>query len=178
MFCHMIRYISQLVLLSFSMQIVASCSGVETKNEYPDIPEQERRKRLGSLTGEGGLISFGKKSDDETTSYASGIGINSYLWRATLDTISFMPLQSADPFGGVVITDWYQDPAAKGERFKINVVINSRSLRSDAVSVSVFKQTLNETGLWQDAGSNKEVANQLENKILTRAREFRVKNLK
>ena len=69
------------------------------------------------------------------------LGVNSYLWHATLDTLSFMPLSSADPFGGVVITDWYSAPEAPNERMKVTVYILDRSLRADGLKVAVFRQT-------------------------------------
>jgi hypothetical protein len=101
-----------------------------------------------------------------------GIGVNSYLWRATLDTISFMPLASADPFGGVIITDWYTPPESPAERFKMNVYILDRQLRADGVRVAVFRQNRDSRG-WSDAGVTKETAVNLENEILTRARQLR-----
>lgn len=154
--------------------VITGCSflsSAEKKAEYPKSPEDVRRARVGSLTGEGGLV-FGRK-DEESGSGTTGIGINSYLWRASLDTLSFMPLASADPFGGVIITDWYEDPEIKGERFKINLLILSKNLRSDAIKVTVFKQA-NKSGSWRDTNVSEKVARDLENKILTRARELRI----
>ena len=103
-----------------------------------------------------------------------GIGVNSFLWRATLDTISFMPLASADPFGGVIITDWYSPPETPNERFKMNVYILDRQLRADGVRVAVFRQHQNGTGTWATASVKKETTINLENQILTRARQLRV----
>lgn len=148
-------------------------SNADKKAEYPKSPEDTRRDRVGSLTGEGGLNIFGGKNSGEDSSGSAGIGINSYLWRASLDTLSFMPLVSADPFGGVIITDWYEDPAVKGERFKVNLLILGKSLRSNAIKLTVFKQT-NKSGGWRDAAVNEKVARDLENKILTRARSLRI----
>jgi len=155
---------------------IAGCSAIssaEKKAEYPKSPEDIRRARAGSIIGEGGFNLFGGKSDADESGKGS-IGINSYLWRASLDTLSFMPLASADPFGGVIITDWYEDPNAKGERFKVNLLIFSKSLRSDAVKVTVFKQS-QKSGSWQSKEVNEQVSRDLENKILTRARELQAK---
>ena len=102
----------------------------------------------------------------------AGIGVNAFLWRASLDTLSFMPLASADPFGGVVITDWYQPATAGGERFKATAYILGRQLRDDGVRVSVFRQ-VSQGGQWVDAAVNPSVATELENKVLERARELR-----
>jgi hypothetical protein len=103
-----------------------------------------------------------------------GIGVNSYLWRATLDTVSFMPLASADPFGGVIITDWYSPPATPDERFKVNIFILGRDLRADGVKASVFHQKRDKTGQWVDAVVDQKTGTDLENAILNRARELRL----
>jgi Domain of unknown function (DUF3576) len=104
----------------------------------------------------------------------SGIGVNSYLWRATLDTVSFMPLASADPFGGVIITDWYSPPDRANERFKVNIFILGRELRADGVRASVFRQTREAGGQWMDAAVDQATGTDLENAILTRARQMRL----
>ena len=101
------------------------------------------------------------------------IEVSALLWRASLDTISFMPLKSADPFGGVIITDWYTPPETPKERLKLTVYILTRQLRSDGIRVSVFRETLNQ-GVWRTATVAKETAIKLENKILYRARELRI----
>ena len=101
-----------------------------------------------------------------------GIGVNSYLWHASLDTVSFMPLASADPFGGVIITDWYSPPDATGERFKATAYILGRELRSDGIRVSVFRQ-VNQGGRWVDAPVDPVVQADIENKVLDRARRLR-----
>jgi hypothetical protein len=104
-----------------------------------------------------------------------GIGVNSYLWHASLDTVSFMPLASADPFGGVIITDWYSPPASPGERFKVNVFILGRELRADGVKTSVFRQKRDDkTGSWVDAQVDQNTSGDLENAILNRARQMRL----
>ena len=102
---------------------------------------------------------------------APQLGVNSFLWRASLETLNFMPLQEVDPFGGVIITDWYASAEAPGERFKSNVYILDTQLRADALKVSVFKQ-LNQGGGWTDAPVDADTARQIENAILTRAREL------
>ncbi|MCK6418961.1 MAG: DUF3576 domain-containing protein [Alphaproteobacteria bacterium] len=125
-----------------------------------------------SIFGEDGLNVFGNKKDEETAG-ASGIGVNSFLWRAALDTVSFMPLASADPFGGTILTDWYSPPGITNERYKINVFILDRQLRSDGVSVKAFKQTQQKSGTWIDTPMPADTANTLEDTILTRARQLR-----
>lgn len=104
------------------------------------------------------------------------LGVNSFLWHATLNTLAFMPLASADPFGGVVITDWYVAPNAPGERLKVTIYIMDRSLRADGLKVVVFRQTLT-NGVWGDAQPSPDTAHKLEDAILTRARELRLASL-
>ena len=124
----------------------------------------DRGLNLGTL--------FGDK--EEGGGGGSGIAVNSFLWRASLDTIAFMPLSSADPFGGVIITDWYSPPDSPGERFKINVYILDRQLRADGIRASVFRQRLDTANQWAEAPVDKATPIELENAILTRARELRV----
>jgi hypothetical protein len=107
----------------------------------------------------------------------AGIGVNTYLWRATLDTLAFMPLASADPFGGVVITDWYVNPEKTDERFKATVYILDTRLRADGLNVTVFKQTKNDKGEWVDAPVAGQTDIDIENAILTRARQLRLSNI-
>ena len=105
---------------------------------------------------------------------APGVGVNSFLWRASLDTVSFMPLASADPFGGVIITDWFSPPETPDERFKVNVFILGRDLRADGVRASVFHQRKDPAGQWSEAPVDANTATDLENAILTRARQIRL----
>jgi Domain of unknown function (DUF3576) len=109
---------------------------------------------------------------------AAQIGVNGYLWRATLDTLKFMPLASADPYGGVIITDWYANPEAPNERLKITVYILDARLRADGLNVAVFKQNKNAAGEWIDAPSASQTETDIENAILTRARQLRLSNIK
>ena len=131
-----------------------------------------------SVFGGEGLNLFGGGGDGPTEandlSGRSGIGVNSYLWRASLDTISFMPLASADPFGGVIITDWYSPPEARNERFKVNVYILGRDLRADGIRAAVFRQELHDQGVWVDAQVENKTTIDLENAILVRARQLRI----
>ncbi|MFI4966949.1 MAG: DUF3576 domain-containing protein [Caulobacterales bacterium] len=106
------------------------------------------------------------------------IGVNGYLWRATLDTLAFMPLASADPYGGVVITDWYINPEKPDERFKCTVYILDSRLRADGLNVAVFKQNKNAAGEWIDAPSASQTETDIENSILTRARQLRLSNIR
>jgi hypothetical protein len=117
-------------------------------------------------------------SDSGTTAITSEggqrtLGVNSYLWHATLDTLSFMPLQSEDPFGGVIITDWYSAPSAPTDRVKLTIYLLDRRLRADGIKIAVFRQTKSADG-WVDATANPDTAAKLTDAILTRARELRL----
>ncbi len=122
-----------------------------------------------SIFGEGGMFGSQKKSGPGE----DGVAVNGHLWRAALDTVSFMPLASADPFGGTIITDWYTAPSTPNERTKLNVFILGRELKSDAISVKVFRQVRGGGG-WKDASVAKDTGIKLEDAILTRAREMRI----
>ena len=115
--------------------------------------------------------------DSGTTAISGGtartVGVNSYLWHASLDTLSFMPLASADPFGGVIITDWYSSPQDINERLKVTIYILDRRLRADGIRIAVFRQTRSNEG-WVDAAVNADTSVKLEDAILTRARELRL----
>jgi hypothetical protein len=126
----------------------------------------------GSILGDSSpLISIGRGRGD--SDQGGALGVNAYLWRGALETLSFMPLVSADPFGGVIITDWYQPPGGGGERFKATAYILGRTLRADGVRISVFRQVL-QGGAWMDAPVSPTAASELENKVLARARDLRV----
>jgi hypothetical protein len=120
-------------------------------------------------------VGKGPKPKDEATGGGgggSGIGVNAFLWRGALDTIAFMPLASADPFGGVIITDWYIPPGTSGERFKATVYILSRDLRSDGIRVNIYRQVM-QNGQWVDATVADSTVGDIENKVLARARHMR-----
>ena len=161
--------------LFIALTLLSACGGLpEGEAKFPtgsrdqggseDIYEEK-----ASIFGQDGLDLFGRKKDAAEV----GIGVNTYLWRAALDTISFMPLASADPFGGVILTDWYQPDAAKGERYKLNTLIHGRALQASALRVTALKQIRTNKG-WVDAPTDAAMSRQIEDAILTRARQLRV----
>ncbi len=121
---------------------------------------------------------FGRGSASKATSDQPSIGVNGYLWRASLDTLSFMPLASADPYGGVIITDWYVNPERPEERFKCTVYILDSRLRADGLNVAVFKQARDGAGGWSDSPSAGQTETDIENAILTKARQLRLSNIR
>lgn len=145
-----------------------------TRNRGQDRGYGESRE---SVFGPGGITLFGGEDKEEPVPGGSPIAVNSFLWRASLDTISFMPLTSADPFGGVIITDWYSPAEVRDERFKVNIYILGRDLRADGIRAAVFRQRQDPFNGWVDAEVNENTATDLENAILTRARELRVSGI-
>lgn len=161
-----LRIVAALTLVSLT-----ACEGISREAPDAEGAEDKLRRESGKLFGDINLL--GGRDNQETN---SGIGVNGFLWRASLDTLSFLPLSSADPFGGVIITDWYAPPESPAERFKVTVYILGRELRSDGVRVAVFRQKRNTGSEWIDANAGKNTSTSLENAILTRARELRISN--
>lgn len=109
---------------------------------------------------------------DLAASKVTTIGVNSYLWRASLDALSFMPLLQTDSAGGVIVTDWYANPQSPGERVKITVTILDQDLRADALRVAASRQ-VSQNGVWVDAPVQAATVQRLEDIILTKARDLR-----
>ena len=167
-----LRLITTLTLVFASLSTLSACADAEIEQAGAKNSENQRRWfRNGSLLGTEGGIVFGRGQEDAAG--GAGLGVNSFLWRETLDTLSFMPLTSADPFGGVIITDWYEDPATPNERFKVNAIILDKSLRADGVKVTLFKQ-IRQGSNWRDTAIDSNVLKSLEDTILTRARQLKV----
>ena len=161
------------IMTTASAVMLSACGGgLESEAKYPTGADRAQTgndiyKKPDSIFGEGGLkILGGDKGPGSDV-----ITVNSYLWRAALDTVSFMPLATVDPFGGVILTDWYTSPDKPGERYKLNIFVMGGQLRSDGIKVSMFKQR---------GGKDVTVAPAdnaaIEDAILTRARELRVAN--
>jgi hypothetical protein len=161
--------------VALTLLSLAACgSDVQTDPTYSDKAHDEMYKNGSLLSDKGGFSLFGGDSKKSAESANTGIGVNGFLWRASLDTIAFMPIASADPFGGVILTDWYSAADAPTERTKLNVFIRDRELTANGVKVSVFRQVKNASGTWQDAPVAAATAGSLENAILTRARQIRM----
>jgi hypothetical protein len=166
------------VFLGLAVLGLAACgTGARVQHNYPtEIPGSDGRYapsdqiNRGGVFGEDGLFGGGGRRQEEQ---GGGIGVNALLWRASLETMSFMPIVSADPFGGVIITDWFSPAETPSERFKVNVYILGRQLRADGVKATVFRQRRDTAGNWADAATEAATATQVENTILTRARQIR-----
>ncbi|KEQ54066.1 DUF3576 domain-containing protein [Sphingobium chlorophenolicum] len=109
---------------------------------------------------------------DLAASKVTTIGVNAYLWRATLDTLSFMPMVQTDSNGGVIVTDWYANPNSPNERMKLTVSILDQDLRADALRVAASRQ-VSQGGQWVDAPVQAATVQKLEEIILTKARDLR-----
>ncbi|MEM6414622.1 MAG: DUF3576 domain-containing protein [Pseudomonadota bacterium] len=140
------------LILSTLVLMTSACS---SSNKSDD-------RNLGLAT-----INFGDKGGQAAT-------VNRYLWAASLETLDFLPVFSADPIAGLIITDWYANPESPQEQFKVTVYILDSALRADALRVAVFRQLQNPDGKWIDAATNPATGREIENAILTRARELRL----
>jgi hypothetical protein len=158
---------------------LVGCGGddVEVPQGYRTENNERIRDQYGTIWGgdetlfQRGTGQFAR--EDGANDGGAGIGVNAYLWRAALETLDFLPLAQADPFGGVIITDWYSPPETPDERFKLNVYILDTVLRADGIKVAVFRQARDENG-WRDATVDAQTGTRIEDNILSRARELRI----
>jgi hypothetical protein len=169
--------ISLPLLLLSSVLVLSACSGIESEAKYPTGADRSGTgdaniyDEAPSIFGKGGIGgAFGRQNKQDD---GSGVTVNSFLWRAALDTVSFMPLASADPFGGTIITEWYSSPETPNERTKLNVFILGKELKAESLSVKIFRQVKSGSS-WKDANVAKDTNIKLEDAILTRAREMRI----
>ena len=169
------RRLSALCLNIALAAALTACGALSVEADYPEGDKVEAAES-GSVFD---FFTFGEKdpapqaSVQQAATPAGGLSVNAVLWRASLETLSFMPLASADPIGGVIISDWYNDPAATNERVKVNLIISGLELRADALRVSLFRETLR-GGKWVATATSVAAARQLENIVLTRARDLAV----
>jgi hypothetical protein len=158
-------------LFGSSTPVSPAASAPQTHGPGSNVP--------GSLLGPGGLsMTIGNSQGNGRPTGANAgaaLGVNAYLWRGALDTLSFMPLASADPFGGVIITDWWQPPQAPDERFKATAYILGRELTPGALRVAVYRQVL-KNGSWVDADVSPQTVSDIENRVLDRARTLRAES--
>ncbi len=169
------------ILLAATTLCLSACSSIETEAKYPSGLDRDLTGggdsiygEKESVFGEGGWSLFSKKQREGAGE--SPLGVNSFLWRATLDTVSFMPLVSADPFGGTILTDWYTDSATPNERVKVNAFVLGRELKASGVRVRAFRQE-KVKGEWRDAPVAEDTGRKLEDAILTRARQLRIAHI-
>ena len=143
----------------------ASRNIAKERNQSPIRATEDK-----SVLGDGGFSILGGGSEEEA---GAQLPVNKYLWRGTLDTLSFLPLTSTDPYGGVIVTDWGAAPDSPEERFKVTAYITSATLKPQSLNVVVNRQTRGEAGAWVSAPVSAETSRSLEDAILTRARQLR-----
>ena len=175
-----IRGLTALSVVCVTAFMLSACEGADYEPGEPELeadPIWRKGEEKNTIFGKGGLVLFNTGTEKAGAEGGGGIGVNSFLWRASLDTISFMPVNSADPFGGVIITDWHAAPETPGERVKLNVYILGRALRADGVRVAVFRQVQDGNG-WRDAPVAAKTDTRIEDAILTKARQLRRETLR
>lgn len=167
----------KLSLLVITALLLVNLSSTAGENKYPKSSRDQRKENFGSVIGgdekgAGGfnLFNLGKKSD---TSEYKGLGVNVYLWKASLEVISFMPIAISDSSGGVITTEWSEDLDHPGERYKINILIKSTELNTHSLKVTVFKQTLQDN-IWRSVKPSDQIVSDIEDKILTKARKLKL----
>ena len=135
---------------------------------------QNRLITGGGLFGKKASLNlFGDETDSQQTSVGVGLPINPFLWKASIETISFMPLASTDPFAGTIITDWYTAENNINERCKLNIFINGADMKTDNLKVLSFCQSL-KNNQWVNSPPNSEDNVRLENAILNKAKKLKL----
>ena len=147
-------------------------------DDSPEGRQLQMEVAENKLQSGGGL--FGKKGgldllnqNKQTASIGVGMPINPYLWKASLETINFMPLSSADPFAGLIITDWYSENNTN-ERCKINIFIKGVELKTSNLKVNSFCQTLSDKNNWVSNETDIKINAQIENAILNKAKKLKL----
>lgn len=160
--------------------LLSNCSNLETEAKYPNRNDANQDGDIyadhESIFGQDGFWGAVMESEHKSGDPTNALTVNSFLWRASLETISFMPLNGApDPFGGVIVTDWYNAPETPNERNKLNILITDKQLRAGGLKVSMFKQRrANEDASWKDVAVNPEDTRKIEDAILAKAREMKI----
>jgi len=150
-------------------------AGTEEAVLKAQLDDAENRLRTGGgLFGKGGLEMFNTDKKGQGGVASAGMPINPYLWRGSLEVVDFMPLLSADPFGGVIITDWYTDQNNTNQRCKLNIFIKGVEMKTDNLKVNSFCQTLSKDNNWIDEKVDKSNNRQLENAILNTAKKIKL----
>lgn len=157
------RIASCLALLILS----SACSKIDIKKEFPKTRQQKEEDRIGKLTGDGLVFGKGGSDNSSSESYAH---VNTYLWRASLDQVDFMPLNSTDSAGGIILTDWYSLNTNSKERYKVNIYILGKDFSANSIKVNVYKQNLGKNLIWDNQHSDENLAERIKNKIIDRAR--------
>ena len=153
--------------------ILSGCAQGKTENANPNPTPHDNKEGPGLFSGRSGnMLDAFRKSKEGVAALA--LPVNPYLWRASLDAISFMPLAEVDSTGGVLTTDWYSNPKTPNEQVKINILILGRALTPQSLKVTMFKQEKKGDN-WVNTTAAESTVKKLEDAILTNARRLRVK---
>lgn len=155
--------------------LVACSGGVKKETTVPMDSEDRQKLTFGSLVGEDLLTFSADRAKNKSSSTGPSMNVNPYVWRASLETLSFMPLASADAAGGVIVSDWYMAADKPHERVKVMIYIKDAQLKAHAVNVVLTKQTL-KNNQWSAARIDQQTSAELENIILTRARNLYIQS--
>jgi hypothetical protein len=159
-----------------ALALTAGCASHHKQDIQPndtvgDVASRNDAQKGFHLPLTGGSSAHGKNT------IPAGLGVNAFLWSATLDTIDVMPLASADPYAGLITTEWYSSPEQPSERFKLSVRILDTRLRADGVKATLYRQIYSRDKGWVDAAVDEASPIQIENAILTRAQQLRIQTL-
>lgn len=165
---------TRFLAICFLACFISSCNGKVERNYndyHPQVGEDRRDSKMSSIITKSHdpIVIYGpKKGSSGGDGSASGMA-NSYLWKATLETVAFMPLISSDSNGGAIITDWYSVPESPNEQFKFNIFILNAELQVSSIKVVAFKQVKHGSGNWHYVKASKELSNDIEDSILKKA---------
>ncbi|MEM1314216.1 MAG: DUF3576 domain-containing protein [Pseudomonadota bacterium] len=162
-------------VLAGAAALVSACSGNNNVQQGTVLTDREAQQgsRLDTPSTIGDLLEFNREGGPS----GQNLPVNRYLWRASLDTLNFLPLASTDPFSGVIATDWAAADGSTEERYKVTVYISEPTLEATALQVAVFREAMDENGAWRPAEVSSATPRRLEDAILTRARQLRVAEL-
>ncbi|MEM6438263.1 MAG: DUF3576 domain-containing protein [Pseudomonadota bacterium] len=169
------RAAARAALVIAAAAALTACGGSPNRQQGTELTDREsvQGSRFDEPETLGDLFSFNREGGPT----GQNLPVNRYLWRASLDTLNFLPLASTDPFSGVIATDWAAADGATDERFKVTVYISQPLLEANALQVAVFRETLDDAGAWRPAEVSSATPRSLEDAILTRARQLRVSDL-
>jgi hypothetical protein len=157
------------VIVGVGLLAVSACGLIEERRttgtiSEPGGPAATESNRPGGLRGD---------LTRENQQGTEGVAVNRFAWQAALDTLSFMPIRTSDPYGGVIATDWYSPRESPNERLRLNVRVRGRTLSSESIRVTVFREVRADSG-WETGPVSDRTGRDLENVILTRARALRI----
>lgn len=156
--------------------VMALAVGLTACNPPDVVPptgnnSKTREPNIGKLFGDLEIRPFGDGKDNKAKDTpALAAKHNPYIWQASLEAVAFMTITTADPPSGVIVTDWYRDPATPHERFKFSILVSGGELSSESLRVRLFKQTQDKDGNWADSEGDKTAATTIAATIMSRAK--------